>query len=130
MTTSTETATQTYQVYIRASAQQIWDALTTSEWTERYGYRNRTSYDFESGIYKAFATEDMVAMGSPEVMVEGEILEAEEPTRLVQTWHALFDESTTAEPAGRLTTARRSWPRSSPARCRTPAAAGPTCSAT
>jgi uncharacterized protein YndB with AHSA1/START domain len=45
----------------------------------------------------------MLATGSSEVMIEGEILEADAPTRLVQTWHALFDAVTTAEPATRLT---------------------------
>ena len=37
MTTSTGTAvtTQVYRVYIKATPQAIWDAITKPEWTER-----------------------------------------------------------------------------------------------
>ena len=39
MTTMTETrTTQVYRVYIKATPQAIWDAITKPEWTERYGY--------------------------------------------------------------------------------------------
>src|SRR6266542_3167935 len=45
----------------------------------------------------------MLAMGSPDVIIEGEVLEVEAPRRLVQTWNPLFDEQITAEAATRLT---------------------------
>jgi uncharacterized protein YndB with AHSA1/START domain len=38
MSTDTMTATQVYRVYIKTTPQQIWDAITKPEWTERYGY--------------------------------------------------------------------------------------------
>ena len=40
MTTTTETAvtTRVFRVYIKATPQAIWDAITKPEWTERYGY--------------------------------------------------------------------------------------------
>ena len=40
MTTMTETnvATQVYRVYIKATPEAIWDAITKPEWTQRYGY--------------------------------------------------------------------------------------------
>jgi uncharacterized protein YndB with AHSA1/START domain len=43
MTTMTENAvaTQAYQVYIKASPEAIWDAITRSERTQQYGYRSR-----------------------------------------------------------------------------------------
>ena len=38
-TTATAPATtQVYRVYIRATPQAVWDAITKPEWTERYGY--------------------------------------------------------------------------------------------
>jgi uncharacterized protein YndB with AHSA1/START domain len=40
--------------------------------------------------------------GMPDVLVTGEILEADLPHRLVQTWNPLFDEKITAEPPARL----------------------------
>ena len=30
--------TQVFRIVIKASAQAIWDAITSPEWSERYGY--------------------------------------------------------------------------------------------
>ena len=38
MTTATTTTTQVFRIYIKASAEQIWQAITDPEWTNRYGY--------------------------------------------------------------------------------------------
>ncbi|CAN5174070.1 SRPBCC domain-containing protein [soil metagenome] len=106
MTTMTETTvtTQVYQVYVEATPEAIWDALTKSEWTDRYGYRGRVDYELRpGGAYRAYATADMLAFGAPEVVVEGEVLEADAPRKLVQTWHALFSPDIAAEPFTRLT---------------------------
>ena len=113
MTTGTETmvTTQVYRVYIKASPQAVWDAITKPEWTERYGYGSRVEYDLRpGGGYRAFSTEEMKAaraeMGggpTPDVIVDGEVIEAEPPHRLVQTWRMLMDPGTTAEGFTRLT---------------------------
>ena len=44
MTTDTDTAvtTQVYRVYIKATPEAIWDAITKPEWNERYGYPGRS----------------------------------------------------------------------------------------
>jgi uncharacterized protein YndB with AHSA1/START domain len=103
MSTMTETATQVYRAYVKATPEAVWDAITTSEWTERYGYRGATEYDLRpGGAYRVFATEDMKAYGAPDVVVEGEVIEADPPRRLVQTWHMLFD-PVAEEPFTRLT---------------------------
>jgi uncharacterized protein YndB with AHSA1/START domain len=107
MTTATETTqvpTQTHVVEISASAAQIWAALTSSEWTQRYGYGGSVEYDLRpGGVYRAFATAEMIARGAPEVVADGEVIHADAPRRLVQTWHARFDPETAAEPPGRVT---------------------------
>jgi uncharacterized protein YndB with AHSA1/START domain len=113
MTTETETmvTTQVYRVYIKASPQAVWDAITKPEWTERYGYGSRVEYDLRpGGRYRAFSTEQMKAaraeMGggpTPDVIVDGEVIEANPPHRLVQTWRMLMDPGTTAEGFTRLT---------------------------
>ena len=36
--TQTGMSTQIYEIYIRAAPQAIWDAITTPEWTAKYGY--------------------------------------------------------------------------------------------
>jgi uncharacterized protein YndB with AHSA1/START domain len=113
MTTETETmvTTQVYRVYIKASPQAVWDAITKPEWTERYGYGSRVEYDLRpGGRYRAFSTEEMKAaraeMGggpTPDVIVDGEVIESDPPHRLVQTWRMLMDPGTTAEGFTRLT---------------------------
>ena len=103
MTTVTGT-TQVYTVFIKATPEAIWDALTNPDQTDRYGYRGRVEYDLrDGGSYKALASAEMLAHGTPEVMVEGEVIEASPPHRLVQTWHPLFGEEMIAEPASRIT---------------------------
>ena len=105
MTTSIEqtVATQSYKVYVNASPEAIWDAITSPEQSQRYGYRSGVEYELRpGGAYRAFANEGMLAMGSPEVIIEGEVVEADAP-RLVQTWNPLFDPAISAEAVTRLT---------------------------
>jgi len=106
MTTATETAvtTQTYRVWINAAPEAIWQALTDPEWIARYGYRTRVDFDLQpGGVYRANATEEMLAFGAPPVMVEGEVLEVDPPRRLVHTMAALWDDEVRAEGFSRVT---------------------------
>jgi uncharacterized protein YndB with AHSA1/START domain len=106
MTIATEkgSTTQVYRVFIKASAQAVWDAITKSEWVERYGYGGRAEFDLRpGGAYRAFASDAMKAYGSPDVIIVGEIVEADPPRRLVQTWHPVWDPQSEAEPPTRLT---------------------------
>ncbi|MET0651123.1 MAG: SRPBCC domain-containing protein [Hyphomicrobiaceae bacterium] len=96
--------TQVYRIVIKASAQAIWDAITKPEWTERYAYEGRVQYDLKpGGKYHHGASPDMKAMGLPDVVVVGEVLESDPPRKLVQTWHPLFTPEMIAEPPTRLT---------------------------
>jgi uncharacterized protein YndB with AHSA1/START domain len=98
--TVTATTTQVYRVFIRATPEAIWEAITSPDWTDRYGYRGRAEYDLRpGGAYRALAPEEFVAGGMPEVPVDGEVIEVDPPRRLVQTWRATWTE----EPATRLT---------------------------
>src|SRR3954471_1364583 len=105
MTAMTETTTQVYRVYIRATPEAVWDAITKPEWTERYGYQGVADYELRPGgraIQRAGAA--MRAFpGVPEVIVDGEIVEADAPRRLVQTWRMLMDPELRAEGFTRLT---------------------------
>jgi uncharacterized protein YndB with AHSA1/START domain len=83
--------TQVYRVYIQASPEQIWDAITKPEWNERYGYRCRQEFELRpGGSYKGFANEQMIQTGAEEVIVDGEVVEADPPHKLVQTWRAAW----------------------------------------
>ena len=77
MSTMTETGvTQVYRVYIKATPEAIWDAITKPEWNERYGYPGRGEYDLRpGGSYRAVAGAEAQAMGMPELLVEGEVIE-------------------------------------------------------
>jgi uncharacterized protein YndB with AHSA1/START domain len=106
VTTTTENAvaTQTYTLYIKASPEAIWDAITNPDQTDRYGYRGRVEYDLHpGGAFQAHAGTEMKAQGSPDVIIEGEILEAEAPRKLAQTWNPLFGSPITEEAVTRLT---------------------------
>jgi uncharacterized protein YndB with AHSA1/START domain len=91
-TTAATTATiQVYRVYIKATPQAIWDAITKPEWTEKYGYGGRAEYDLRpGGKYVGLTSEAMRSMGSGEVAVDGEVIEADPPRKLVQTWRMVM----------------------------------------
>jgi uncharacterized protein YndB with AHSA1/START domain len=94
MTTKVETdvTTHVYRVYIRATPEAIWDAITKPEWNERFGYPGRWEYDLRpGGAFRAIAPPDAQAMGMPEVAADGEILEVDPPHRLVQSWRFLYE---------------------------------------
>jgi len=99
-------ATQVNKIYIKATAQAIWDAITKPEWTERYGYGGSVSPGFIPGQpYEILASPAMQAAGMPAVVVAGETVEADEPTKLVLMWRANWD----TEPATRLTYEIKPW---------------------
>jgi uncharacterized protein YndB with AHSA1/START domain len=106
MTSTTEnmTTTQVYRVYVKATPEAIWDAITSPDWTERYGYGLRSEFNLQKGgVFRALANEGMRAVGAPEVAVDGEVLEAEPPKRLVQTWRMMLDPDVAKEGFTRLT---------------------------
>lgn len=113
MTTTAETTTvttQVHRVYIKASAQRIWDAITQPEWTARYGYTGLVESDLLPGRpfvvhptpeFKAGA--EATGFPCPDPIVDGEVLEADPPRRLVTTWRMLMDPTMAEEPFTRLT---------------------------
>jgi uncharacterized protein YndB with AHSA1/START domain len=106
MTTEAKTrvTTQVYRVYIRATPEAIWDAITRPEWNERYGYPGRSEYDLRpGGSFRAVANAQMQEMGMPEIVADGEVVEADPPRKLVQTWRFLWSEEIAAEGPTRVT---------------------------
>src|SRR5215210_5774231 len=105
MTSATDVTTQVYCVYIKATPQKIWDAITRPEWTVRYGYAAPVDYDLRpGGGYRSTPTDEMrkyaanSGFSMPDVIVDGEVVESDPPRRLVQTWRMLMDPTTAAEP--------------------------------
>jgi len=63
--------TQIHQIYIRATPEAIWSAITTPEWTSQYGFRARVLYDLiPGGAYQSQSNAGMRAMGLPEVIID------------------------------------------------------------
>jgi uncharacterized protein YndB with AHSA1/START domain len=107
MTTVTSQQTETvqiYRIYIRATPEAIWDAMTKPEWTVKYGYAPLLDYEMRAGgAFRAHANEGMLALGCPEIISDGEVIEADPPRRLVQTWRMTMTPELAAEAFTRLT---------------------------
>jgi uncharacterized protein YndB with AHSA1/START domain len=101
----TATTTQVYRVWIKATPEAIWDAITSPEWTQKYGYGGIPEYDLEPGRpYVVHPSEPMASMpGVPEVIIDGEILESDPPRKLSLTWRMLMDPGMQAEGFTKLT---------------------------
>jgi len=93
MTETTAATTQVYRVYIRTTPEAVWDAITKPEWTERYGYQGVADLDLRPGGHSIIRPGAAMREfeGVPDVIIDGEVLEADPPRKLVQTWRMLMD---------------------------------------
>jgi len=90
----TPVPTYVYVTYIRASAEQVWQALTDADLTARYwGHANVS--DWQPGS----AWEHRRADGSGVVDVTGRVVESEPPTHLVITFEDTPDAESPREPS-------------------------------
>jgi uncharacterized protein YndB with AHSA1/START domain len=95
MTTTTQaTATQIYQVFIRATPEQIWEAITTPAFTARYFHGARITATAEG--YRSIGSDDSL-------WADETVAEYDPPRRLVHSWRSLYDPELGAEPASRVT---------------------------
>ncbi len=102
--TANPVTTKVFRVYIKASAEAIWEAITSPEWSARYGYGGTVEYDLRpGGAFRVLSSPEMRAGGAPEVGVDGEVIEADPPRRLVQSWRMCMDAAMIAEGFTRLT---------------------------
>ena len=98
MTTMTAQTTQVYSVFVRATPEQLWEAITKPEFTSKYFYGSVIESTWEPGsAYTGWSSD------RTQQYVEGEVIEASPPRKLVTTWRALYDPETAAEPFSRVT---------------------------
>jgi uncharacterized protein YndB with AHSA1/START domain len=86
--------TQVYQVFIKATPEEIWEAITTPEFTARYFHGARITV--ADGKYRSLGPDDSV-------WGDEEVIETDPPRRLVHGWRSLYDEEMAAEPTSRVT---------------------------
>jgi uncharacterized protein YndB with AHSA1/START domain len=98
MTTMTAQTTQVYSVFIRATPEQVWDAITRPEFTTQYFYGSAVDTTCEVGTPWRGWSEDR-----QQQLVDGEVLESDPPRLLRHTWRALYDPETASEPYSRVT---------------------------
>jgi len=97
-TTQTTQTTQVYQVLIKATAQQIWDAITQPEFTRQYFHGASVRTTGEAGTPMQYYAPDGETLWGDET-----IIESEPPHRLVVPWRSLYDDEMAAEPPSRVT---------------------------
>jgi DNA-binding transcriptional ArsR family regulator/uncharacterized protein YndB with AHSA1/START domain len=89
---------QIYQVFIQATPEQIWDAITKPEFTAKYFYGSKVETTGEAGSpIRHYAPDGKTLWG------DNVVLESDRPKRFVYTWRALYNEELAAEPASRVT---------------------------
>ena len=96
--TATATTTQVYQVFIRATAEQIWEAITKPEFSTRYFHGARVETTAEAGAAIRYIAPDGKTLWGDDTVIE-----ADRPRKLVATWSSLWDEETAKEEHSRVT---------------------------
>ena len=105
-----ERTLQVYRVYIKVAPEKVWQAITDPEWNGRYGYGAPQFFELRpGGSYRSTASEEMrkvsdeMGYGIPDVVVDGEVLEADPPRKLVQTFRMLMSPDAAADGFTKLT---------------------------
>jgi uncharacterized protein YndB with AHSA1/START domain len=94
MTTTQDTTRQVYRVFIKASAEQIWEAITRPEFTARYFHGARITVTPDR--YRSLGTDDAV-------WADASVYTFEPPHRLVHGWVSRYDDVLAKEPESRVT---------------------------
>lgn len=91
--------TYVQSVHIQAPAEKVWRALVDPEFTQRYYYGFRLSVDASLAPGSRYTYD----LPDGTVGIVGEIVEAHEPSRLVMTFAAQWDESLADDRPSRVT---------------------------
>jgi uncharacterized protein YndB with AHSA1/START domain len=93
-TPPTAQTVQVYEVFIKATPEAIWEAITTPEFTRRYFYDARITVTPER--YRSLGPDGDDWGDDP-------TYEFDPPRRLVHGWRSLYDPELAAEPESRVT---------------------------
>jgi len=98
VTTTAPRATQTYHLFIRATPERIWDALTQPGLSAGYLFGALVETTAEIGTPFRYHSPDRTTLWGDDI-----VLDADPPHRLVVTYRGLYDPDLAAEPASRVT---------------------------
>jgi uncharacterized protein YndB with AHSA1/START domain/DNA-binding transcriptional ArsR family regulator len=87
-----------FEIYIRTTPEQLWEAITDSEIRSKYNFGNHVTSDWTPG-----STYEITNVRADGPLSEGENLEVDPPRRLVQSMRALWSDDATAEVTSRVT---------------------------
>jgi uncharacterized protein YndB with AHSA1/START domain len=87
-----------FEIFINASPERVWDAITKEEFTARYFYGASFRSEVRAGTPFTY-----IAADGATPIVGGEVLEAEPPRRLIYSWRFLSDPGLTADAPSRVT---------------------------
>jgi DNA-binding transcriptional ArsR family regulator/uncharacterized protein YndB with AHSA1/START domain len=85
-----------FAIFIRASREQIWEALTSSDYTLKYYYASTVESAWRPGAPLVYRIQ-----GEPAIV--GEVIESDAPERLVCTFDARWDDDVRTDPPSRIT---------------------------
>lgn len=85
-----------FAIFIRAGREQIWEALTSSDYTLKYYYASTVESEWRPGSPLVYRIQD-------EPAIVGEVIESSPPERLVCTFDARWDDEVRADPPSRIT---------------------------
>lgn len=104
VSTKAGVVTRIHEIYIKASQLQIWEAITSAEWTAKYGYGVATEVELRrGGAFRNRANDQMKSYGLPDTVIDGEVLEVDPPRKLVHSYRWLFSDENRAEGFTRVT---------------------------
>ena len=94
---TTVTTAQVYQLYIKATPEQVWDAITKPEFVKQYFHGALVESTYEVG--------SKVRSWSPDhetLWTDNTVLEFDPPRRYVHSWISLYDPETAKEEESRV----------------------------
>lgn len=86
-----------FEIFIRTTPQRLWQAITDPDTRARFQFGARVESDWTTG------SPYLVSHEGAGGLIEGENLEVDPPWRLVQSYHAIWDDDIAAQRTSRVT---------------------------
>ena len=95
MSIATQTTVQVYQLFIKATPEQVWEAIVDPDLTSKYFYGSRITVTPEGRV--------STSPDGSESWGDSEVLEWDPPHKLVHGWRSAYDPELASEATSRVT---------------------------